>query len=59
MMLRGQVVPWFPRKIKELDRSVANILDAGTDLESDHPGFSVRDDLITVLGDSACLSRQN
>jgi len=36
------LVPWFPRKIKELDRSVANILDAGTDLESDHPGFSVR-----------------
>jgi hypothetical protein len=35
-------VPWFPRKINELDRSVANILDAGTDLESDHPGFSVR-----------------
>uniref|UniRef100_H3G9R5 phenylalanine 4-monooxygenase n=1 Tax=Phytophthora ramorum TaxID=164328 RepID=H3G9R5_PHYRM len=33
-------LPWFPRKIQELDRSVANILDAGTDLESDHPGFS-------------------
>ncbi|KAI9911125.1 hypothetical protein PsorP6_008765 [Peronosclerospora sorghi] len=33
-------IPWFPRKINELDRSVANILDAGTDLESDHPGFN-------------------
>lgn len=34
------VVPWFPRKIKELDRSVSQVLDAGSDLESDHPGFN-------------------
>ncbi|RLN49195.1 hypothetical protein BBJ29_003708 [Phytophthora kernoviae] len=40
MVLNNKMVPWFPRKIQELDRSVANILDAGTDLESDHPGFS-------------------
>ncbi|KAG1712103.1 hypothetical protein DVH05_009342 [Phytophthora capsici] len=40
MVLHDKKVPWFPRKINELDRSVANILDAGTDLESDHPGFS-------------------
>ncbi|KAL7999522.1 putative aromatic amino acid hydroxylase, tryptophan 5-monooxygenase, tyrosine 3-monooxygenase [Plasmopara halstedii] len=40
MVLNDKQVPWFPRKLHELDRSVANILDAGTDLESDHPGFS-------------------
>lgn len=40
MVLNDKKVPWFPRKIQELDRSVANILDAGTDLESDHPGFN-------------------
>ncbi|KAJ0399839.1 hypothetical protein ATCC90586_005381 [Pythium insidiosum] len=39
MILHDKKVPWFPRKIKELDRSVSQVLDAGSDLESDHPGF--------------------
>lgn len=40
MILHDKKVPWFPRKIKELDRSVSQVLDAGSDLESDHPGFN-------------------
>nr|XP_054774889.1 protein henna-like [Lytechinus pictus] len=33
-------VPWFPRKIKDLDEFANHILNAGGDLESDHPGFT-------------------
>lgn len=33
------VVPWFPRRAKDLDLVANQILDAGTDLQSDHPGF--------------------
>lgn len=32
-------VPWFPRKIKELDRFANHILSYGSELECDHPGF--------------------
>lgn len=34
------VVPWFPTKIAEIDRFSTKTLDAGAELESDHPGFS-------------------
>lgn len=34
------VVPWFPRKLADLDRFSKTIMDAGDDLESDHPGFT-------------------
>ena len=33
-------VPWFPRKIKELDRFANQILSYGNELDSDHPGFT-------------------
>jgi phenylalanine-4-hydroxylase len=33
-------VQWFPRHISELDLIVDHTLDAGSDLESDHPGFN-------------------
>ena len=30
-------VPWFPRKIRELDRFANQILSYGSELDSDHP----------------------
>lgn len=32
--------PWFPRKIRDLDEFANHILNAGGELESDHPGFT-------------------
>lgn len=39
MILNDQEVDWFPRHISELDIIAHRTLDAGVDLESDHPGF--------------------
>lgn len=33
-------VPWFPRRLSEVDKLASQILDAGTELQSDHPGFN-------------------
>ncbi|KAK0064480.1 protein henna-like isoform X3 [Biomphalaria pfeifferi] len=33
-------VPWFPRRIKELDRFANQILSYGSELDADHPGFT-------------------
>lgn len=39
-VLDGKECPWFPRNSADLDYIANRILDGGTDLESDHPGFS-------------------
>ncbi|XP_055324781.1 protein henna isoform X2 [Sitodiplosis mosellana] len=33
-------VPWFPSRIRELDRFANQILSYGAELDSDHPGFT-------------------
>lgn len=35
-----EVVPWFPRRIRELDRFANQILSYGAELSADHPGFT-------------------
>lgn len=37
---RTEVVPWFPRRIRELDRFANQILSYGSELNADHPGFT-------------------
>lgn len=40
LVLDEKHVHWFPRHVSELDLVAGRTLDAGRDLESDHPGFS-------------------
>jgi phenylalanine-4-hydroxylase len=39
LVLDEREVPWFPRRIGELDRIAHHTLQAGADLQADHPGF--------------------
>jgi phenylalanine-4-hydroxylase len=34
------IVPWFPLRISDIDKFSTKTLDAGSELESDHPGFA-------------------
>ena len=42
-LLAPKEVPWFPRMFSELDQCVSQTLDAGAELQADHPGFSDAD----------------
>ena len=33
-------VPWFPRRMRDLDKFANQILSYGSELDSDHPGFT-------------------
>jgi phenylalanine-4-hydroxylase len=39
LVLDDRQVPWFPRQVAELDRVAGHTLQAGSELEADHPGF--------------------
>ena len=36
----ADTIPWFPRQIKDLDQFANQILSYGSELDSDHPGFT-------------------
>lgn len=38
-LVAPKLVPWFPTSIREIDQFSTKTLDAGAELEADHPGF--------------------
>ena len=39
LILDEREVPWFPRHVSELDKIANKVMEAGKDIEADHPGF--------------------
>ncbi|KAG2379486.1 hypothetical protein C9374_006603 [Naegleria lovaniensis] len=39
-LLGGKSIPWFPRRLSDIDYFSSQTLEAGADLQSDHPGFT-------------------
>ena len=39
-LVQPRMVPWFPTTLRDIDNFSTRTLDAGADLEADHPGFS-------------------
>jgi len=39
-VVNPRLVPWFPTHIADIDQFSTKTLDAGAELESDHPGFN-------------------
>jgi phenylalanine-4-hydroxylase len=39
-ILRSKQVPWFPVRLRDLDRVPKDVLEGGNDLVADHPGFT-------------------
>lgn len=38
--LISEFVPWFPLRIRDLDKYANQILSHGAELDADHPGFT-------------------
>lgn len=40
MIVVANAIPWFPRKMRDLDLLSCKVLEYGEELSADHPGFT-------------------
>lgn len=40
MVLLVDAIPWFPRKLADLDSYAEKVMGYGNELDADHPGFT-------------------